>query len=72
MDATHAVLASAKEGIGITDILEQIVEKVPAPKGDPEAPLQALIFDSYYDSYRGIIPSIRVVNGTITKAIKSA
>lgn len=70
LDATHAVLASAKEGIGITDILEQIVEKVPAPKGDPEAPLQALIFDSYYDSYRGIIPSIRVVNGTITKGDK--
>ncbi len=67
LDTSNAVLASAKEGIGIIDILEQIVEKVPAPKGDPFAPLQALIFDSYYDSYRGVIPSIRIINGTLTK-----
>lgn len=65
LDAEHAVLASAKEGIGITDILEQIVEEVPAPTGDPEAPLKALIFDSYFDPYRGVIPSIRIVDGTI-------
>ncbi|MDD4212884.1 MAG: translation elongation factor 4 [Bacilli bacterium] len=70
LDATHAVLASAKEGIGIVDILEQIIEKVPSPVGDPDAPLQALIFDSYYDSYRGIIPSIRIMNGTLTKGDK--
>ena len=65
LDATDAVECSAKLGIGINDLLEQIVEKVPAPHGDPTAPLQALIFDSYYDQYRGIIPSIRIINGTL-------
>lgn len=65
LDASDAVLASAKEGIGIKDILEQIVHKVPAPTGDPSAPLEALIFDSYYDQYRGIVPLIRIKNGTI-------
>lgn len=53
IDASEAVLASAKAGIGIEDILEQVVEYVPAPSGDIEAPLKALIFDSIYDSYRG-------------------
>jgi len=65
LDASDAVLASAKTGIGIEEILEQIVEKVPAPKGDPDAPLQAMIFDSLYDSYRGVVAYIRVVEGTV-------
>lgn len=65
LDASEAVLASAKSGIGIEDILEQIVEKVPAPTGDPEAPLKALIFDSLYDPYRGVVAYIRVMEGTV-------
>ena len=65
LDASEAVFASAKAGIGIEEILEQIVEKVPAPTGDPEAPLKALIFDSFYDAYRGVVVYIRVVDGTI-------
>ena len=70
LDASEAVLASAKSGIGIDELLEQIVEKVPCPKGDPDAPVEALIFDSYYDAYRGVIPSIRIINGTIKKGDK--
>jgi GTP-binding protein LepA len=65
LDASEAVLASAKAGIGIEEILEQIVEKVPAPVGDPDKPLQALIFDSLYDSYRGVVAYIRVMEGTV-------
>ena len=65
LDASEAVLASAKAGIGIVDILEQIVEKVPAPLGDPDAPLQALIFDSHYDPYKGVIVNIRIMQGSV-------
>lgn len=65
IDASEAVLASAKAGIGIEDILEQVVEYVPAPSGDIEAPLKALIFDSIYDSYRGVVLNIRVINGVV-------
>ena len=65
LDASNAVLASAKEGIGIAELLELIVTEVPAPTGDPTAPLQALIFDSYYDPYKGVIPSMRIINGTV-------
>ncbi|MGI6784204.1 MAG: translation elongation factor 4 [Aminivibrio sp.] len=65
LDCDQIILASAKEGKGIPEILEQIVEKVPPPSGDENAPLQAMIFDSVYDNYKGVICYIRVVNGTI-------
>ncbi len=68
--ADEAVLASAKEGIGIEEILEQVVKNVPAPKGDINAPLQALIFDSIFDPYRGVIPSIRIISGSVKKGDK--
>lgn len=65
IDASEAVLASAKAGIGIEEILEQIVEYVPAPTGDIEAPLKALIFDSVYDSYRGVVLNVRIMDGMV-------
>ncbi|MBC1374123.1 translation elongation factor 4 [Listeria farberi] len=65
LDASDAVLASAKSGIGIEDILEQIVEKVPEPSGDVNKPLKALIFDSVFDAYRGVIANIRIVDGVV-------
>ena len=65
IDASNAVLASAKAGIGIEDLLEQIVELVPPPSGDLTEPLQALIFDSAYDPYRGVVLNIRVMNGVL-------
>lgn len=67
LDASDAPLVSAKEGIGIASILDAIITRIPAPSGDIEGPLRALIFDSYFDPYRGVIPSIRVVDGTIKK-----
>jgi len=65
IDPDDVLFASAKEGSGIEEILEAIVARVPAPTGDPEAPLRALIFDSMYDKYRGAVPFIRVVDGSI-------
>lgn len=67
LDASEAPLISAKQGIGIEDVLEQIVAKLPAPKGDPSAPLQALIFDSLYDPYKGVIIFCRIVEGIVRK-----
>ncbi|RED65692.1 translation elongation factor 4 [Cohnella lupini] len=65
LDTSDAVLASAKNGIGIKEILEQVVQKIPAPSGDRNKPLKALIFDSHYDPYKGVICYIRIVDGTI-------
>lgn len=70
LDASEAVLASAKAGIGIKEILEQIVSKVPAPSGAPDKPLKALIFDSHYDAYKGVVVYVRVVDGAIRAGSK--
>ena len=69
LDASSAILCSAKDGTGIPEILEAIVEKVPAPKGSEDKPLQALIFDSHYDAYRGAISYVRIVEGKIFKGM---
>ncbi|MCA2967304.1 MAG: elongation factor 4 [Acidobacteriaceae bacterium] len=63
LDASEAVLCSAKQGVGIPEILEQVVERVPPPAGNPEAPLRALIFDSWFDPYKGVIILMRIVDG---------
>lgn len=70
IDAMDAVRCSAKTGLGIEDALEDIVKKIPAPEGDPDAPLQALIIDSWFDNYLGVVSLVRVKNGTIKKGDK--
>ncbi|HEX5802154.1 MAG TPA: translation elongation factor 4 [Azospira sp.] len=65
IDAANAVLCSAKTGLGVEDILEAIIERIPAPKGDPEAPLKALIIDSWFDNYVGVVMLVRVVDGVL-------
>lgn len=70
IDAHDAVLASAKEGIGTHEILEEIVKKIPPPAGNPDAPLKALLFDSWYDQYQGVIILVRIFDGTLKKGDK--
>ncbi|HSM61954.1 MAG TPA: translation elongation factor 4 [Longimicrobiales bacterium] len=70
VDPESVLLASAKEGIGIDEVLEAVVERVPPPSGDPDAPLRALIFDSYYDKYLGAVPSVRVVDGVLRPGMR--
>jgi GTP-binding protein LepA len=65
IDASDAVLSSAKDGIGIKEILEAVVRRIPIPKGDENAPLKAMIFDSWYDSYQGVVVLIRIIDGTV-------
>ena len=70
LDGSHAMLASAKQGTGVPEILEAIVARLPQPAGVPEAPLKALIFDSWYDPYRGVVIVVRVIDGVIRKGMK--
>jgi GTP-binding protein LepA len=65
IDATDAIRCSAKTGLGVQDVLESLIAKVPPPKGDPDAPLQALIVDSWFDNYVGVVMLVRVINGTL-------
>ena len=65
IDASHAILASAKTGIGVEDILEAIIERIPAPQGNPDAPLKALLIDSWFDNYVGVVMLVRVIDGAL-------
>jgi GTP-binding protein LepA len=70
LDSSTAILASAKEGTGVQDILEAVIERLHPPKGDPDAPLKALIFDSWYDAYRGVVIVVRVIDGMMKPKMK--
>src|SRR5215203_2594258 len=70
LDASEAILASAKEGTGVHEILEAIVKRLPSPQGNPDAPLKALIFDSWYDPYRGVIILTRIIDGSVRQGMK--
>src|ERR1041385_3068841 len=70
IDATDAVRVSAKTGEGVADLLEALIKRIPPPKGDPEAPLQALIIDSWFDNYVGVVSLVRVMNGVIAQGDK--
>ncbi len=70
IDAEEAILTSGKSGIGVKDLLEAVVKRIPPPKGDPAGPLKALVLDSWYDSYRGVVVLARIFEGTLTPAMK--
>ncbi len=69
LDPETAICVSAREGIGIDELLETIVEKIPSPQGNTDGPLKALIFDSYFDQYVGVVTKVRVFDGTVKEMI---